>query len=427
MKLTTLIVREIAHFRVTFVVAILAVTAAISVLVGELTLLAAHDIGTERIIAEQEQRTETSMYVLEDDYRKITKELGFNLLIMPAGQVLADYYDEGYATATMPEEYLTRLTRTDIVTVQHLFPVLERKVRWPEQNDRTIILAGIRGEVPYVNRTLREPIMVAVEPGTIVLGYELWKSMGVRPGTSVRLLGHSLRISKCHDQRGSRDDITAWIDLHLAQELLGSQDRITAILALKCHCAGNNSIEEVRSEVTAILPDTQVIEIDNLVVTRALARDRAKATADSVLAAEITFRNRLRSEYESMAAWLIPVMVLGSAVLVGTLAFMNVRERRLEIAILRALGFRSRHILSIFLAKAVMIGAAGAVAGWLAGLAAGILISGLPPGWDTVKAVSAAGMFALALGTAITLSVVSSWLPALVAERQDPADILREG
>ena len=56
MKLTTLIVREIAHFRVTFVVAILAVTAAISVLVGELTLLAAHDIGTERIISEQEQR-----------------------------------------------------------------------------------------------------------------------------------------------------------------------------------------------------------------------------------------------------------------------------------------------------------------------------------------------------------------------------------
>jgi putative ABC transport system permease protein len=426
MKLTTLIIREIAHFRVTFVVAILAVTAAVSVLVGELTLLAAHDIGTERIIADQEQRTGKSMAVLKDDYRKITKELGFNLLIMPSRQALADYYDEGVAAATMPEDYLTRLTRTDIVTVQHLFPVLERKVRWPEQNDRTLILAGIRGEVPYVNRTLREPIMVAVEPGTIVLGYELWNSIGVRPGDSVRLLGRTFRISTCHDQRGSRDDITAWIDLLLAQELLGSHGRISAILALKCHCAGN-SIDEVRDEVAAVLPDTQVIEIDNLVVTRAMARDRAKATADSVLAAEVTFRNRLRNEYESMAAWLIPVMVLGSAILVGTLAFMNVRERRPEIAILRALGYRTRHILSIFLAKAVLIGAAGAVAGWLAGLAAGIVISGLPPGWDTVGAVSAAGMFALALGTAITLSVVSSWLPALVAERQDPAEILREG
>ena len=426
MKLTTLIIREIAHFRVTFVVAILAVTAAVSVLVGELTLLAAHDIGTERIIADQEQRTGTSMAVLKDDYRKITKELGFNLLIMPSEQALADYYDDGVAVATMPEEYLARLTRTDIVTVQHLFPVLERKVRWPEQNDRTLILAGIRGEVPYVNRTLREPIMVAVEPGTIVLGYELWNSIGVRPGDSIRLLGRTFRVSTCHDQRGSRDDITAWIDLLLAQELLRSPDRITAILALKCHCAGN-SIGEVRAEVAAVLPDTQVIEIDNLVVTRAMARDRAQATADSVLAAEITFRNRLRNEYESMAAWLIPVMVLGSAILVGTLAFMNVRERRPEIAILRALGYRTHHILSIFLAKAVMIGTAGAIAGWSAGLAAGIAISGLPPGWDTVSAVSAAGMFALALGTAITLSVVSSWLPALVAERQDPAEILREG
>ena len=64
------------------------VRVAVGVLVGELTLLDAHDIQTQRIIEEKEKKTEIDMAVMEDDYRKIMKELGFNLLILPIGQRL---------------------------------------------------------------------------------------------------------------------------------------------------------------------------------------------------------------------------------------------------------------------------------------------------------------------------------------------------
>ena len=47
---------------------------------------------------------------MEDEYRKMMKELGYNLLILPRGQRLDNFYDAGYAAQTMPEEYAARLS-----------------------------------------------------------------------------------------------------------------------------------------------------------------------------------------------------------------------------------------------------------------------------------------------------------------------------
>ena len=67
---------------------------------------------------------------------------------------------------------------------------------------------------------------------------------------------------------------------------------------------------------------------------------------------------------------LVPVVMVGAAVWVALLSWGNVRERRPEIGILRALGLGSRQILLVFLSRAVLMGLAG---GGL-GCAAGVLI-----------------------------------------------------
>ena len=79
---------------------------------------------------------------------------------------------------------------------------------------------------------------------------------------------------------------------------------------------------------------------------------------------------------------LVPVVMVGSGVWIGLLALANVRDRRGEIGILRALGLRSRQILLIFLGKAVAIGLAGACLGYAAGRVIGVLwrdAPGAPP------------------------------------------------
>ena len=301
MSIWRLITKEILHYKLNFSAGLVSVVVAVGVLVAELTLLEAHDLRTRNILTEKQKKLEEEMTIMEDDYRKIMKELGFNLVILPEDQRLDNFYTDGYVSKYMPEEYVTRLSVSKIVTIQHVLPVLEQKIQWSEQGNRTIILIGTLGEVPFVDRDPMEPMLVAVPQGKIVLGYELWNSLGLKPGYTIRVLGRNFQISTCNSQRGTSDDITAWIDLRQAQDMFDRRGEINAILALKCHCV-NNEISVVRADITRILPGTQVIEIDDKVVTRAQARDRAKATADSALVAESSYRAMLRHERETFAA-----------------------------------------------------------------------------------------------------------------------------
>ncbi|MFC1562724.1 ABC transporter permease [candidate division KSB1 bacterium] len=424
MNLWQLVIKEIRHQRLSFCLGILAVIIAVGVLAAELTLLGAHDLQTQEILAAKEVQLKEEMAVMEDDYRKIMKILGFNLLILPEGQQLSDFYAEGYATKDMPEEYVERLSASNIVTIRHLLPSIEQKIRWPEQGMRSIILIGTRGEVPFTKRAPKEPILEAVPPDHIVLGYEIWNSLGFKVGDEVRLLGRDFTVSECHPQRGSKDDITVWIDLKQAQEMVGKQGRINAILALKCHCEGSG-VESVRRNIADILPETKVIEFSSSVITRAEARDRAKETAEFVLSNEKDYRAKLRQGIEVFASWLVPLVILGCIVWIGFLAFGNVRERKGEIGILRALGLRSKQILFVFLAKAILIGLFGALVGYFIGFAVGLISGETAFGYNSVKALFNPFIFFLVMFTAPLLAGFASWVPALIAAKQDPADILR--
>jgi putative ABC transport system permease protein len=119
-------------------------------------------------------------------------------------------------------------------------------------------------------------------------------------------------------------------------------------------------------------------------------------------------------------------MVLACAVWVGLLALTNVRERRTEIGLLRAIGKSSLNIASLLLGKAVIVGLIGGAAGCLLGyglarwLAQGVL--GVPaetfaPAYDVLACT--------VLGAPL-VSAIASYLPTLSAVAQDPAVILME-
>ena len=72
----------------------------------------------------------------------------------------------------------------------------------------------------------------------------------------------------------------------------------------------------------------------------------------------------MQETLESLAGVITPVVVLACAVWVGLLALLNVRERRTEIGVLRAIGKGSGRIAALFLGKAVLLGLAGAAIGF---------------------------------------------------------------
>jgi hypothetical protein len=432
MSIWRLVIREIVHRRLNFVLAMIAVCVAVACLVGVLVRLAWHDAATVAILDDYRQQVEVSSATLEDDMRKITKGLGFNVLITPRDQNLSDVFADDYAGRTMPEEYVTRLANAPIVTVDHLLPILERSVQWPEAG-RRVILIGVRGQVPLVfAEKQKKPLMQPVEQGHMIVGHGLAEQMNLSVGDAVEFQGRSFTVSEVYEYRGSKDDMTLWIPLATAQELLNQTGRINAIWALNCNCASVDMIGGVRDEIAALLPDTDVRMLDHASV-RAEARVKASQKAEADLIAAANQRGELRGQIESFAAVLTPAVVLAAGIWIGLLTLGNVRDRRSEIAVLRALGLRGNQVMSVFLIKAAVVGLIGAVIGCGVGFVAGGLGVDIAANLREAAGIDAATVLGAIVLPAVAvllltplLCAIASWLPATTAARQDPAEVLSQ-
>lgn len=421
MNVAHLVLREIGYRRLNFALGVLSVAIATACLIAQLIVLQKHDLATEQIVAQRQAEVTRKMAALQDDVRKITKNLGFNVLILPKDQNLADLYAQDFAAKYMPEAYVDRLAKSRIATIQHLLPSLQQKTFWPERQ-RTVIVMGVRGEVPIVHGDAKKPILEPVAPGTIVVGHELHRQLNLKPGDALDLLKRPFKVAKLQPARGTKDDITLWINLGEAQELFDKKGQINGILALDCVCAAD-SLDKVRAEIGAILPDTQVIEFASQALARAESRQRAAAEARSSIEGEKQSRLALRNQRQSTAAIIVPLVVAAAVLWIGILSLGNVRDRRGEIAVLRAIGVRARQLLALVLSRAALVGLLGAILGIAAGLAVGHQ-------WReaaaavTIPPASAMKLTGLALVAAPLLAALASWLPALKAASEDPANIL---
>ncbi len=417
MKLWQLILSEIRHRRTSFWLGALAVL--IAILGGTLAIQRLRDFDqeTQQLAESFRSETEARLKKLEDEIRKSMKGLGFNIHIYPEGQDMSEVYSQGYASKTMPEDYVTKLAESKIATINHLLPSLIRKLKWPEQS-RTIVLIGIRGEVPFLHRDPKAPLIDPVDPGTLTIGYELAQSLKLAPGDTTTLLGKEFKIGKTHDERGSADDITIWMHLKEMQDLLTLPGQINEIRALECNCASIDRLGEIRAEIGAILPDTHIIEIESRALARAEARTDAKRTSQEQLAQFQEERQAGRASRERLLAWLLPALLVVSMAWIAYLALTNVRERLSEIATLRTVGLGTTKLLGLFLSRAAIQGVIGG--------AAALLIA-----WQAGKIASTSGAWHFSLPESLIvllgaplLAIAAAWLPCLHAASRDPAEIL---
>ncbi|HUG17956.1 MAG TPA: hypothetical protein VMM56_03200, partial [Planctomycetaceae bacterium] len=192
MSVWRLVVREMKHRKLNFLLGVLSVTVAVACLIGSQTLLQADKVVTaqllddkqtqiEQAIAEKEAAVKKAGDELQDSVRKQMLGLGFNVLILPENQSLSEIHLNGTMTATMPESYVDQLASSKIVTVNHLLPSVTKRIRW-EERDRDIILVGTRGEVPILHQGMKQPLLDEVAPGKMVVGYEIHKQLGLKAG-----------------------------------------------------------------------------------------------------------------------------------------------------------------------------------------------------------------------------------------------------
>jgi ABC-type antimicrobial peptide transport system permease subunit len=194
-------------------------------------------------------------------------------------------------------------------------------------------------------------MVFSVDRGEVYVGSEAAIFLGIEEDSDFEILGGRFYVRKRLSPTGSIDDIKVYGHLKDIQNLLGLEGKINEIKALECLClieTGQTELDALslaKAQLAEILPEGKVILL--------------KGIAD--------VREKQRATMEGFLGLLVPIVIFASGASIGILSMLNVRERYEEIGVLRAIGFGSTRIASIFLTRALLLGFLGAFLGFLAG------------------------------------------------------------
>jgi putative ABC transport system permease protein len=164
-------------------------------------------------------------------------------------------------------------------------------------------------------------------------------------------------------------------------------------------------------------------------VIAALDARFADSSAETLSESEASFIGGFVQNYRlffQLAEMLGFVVVITIGLVAANTAAMSIRERRAEIAVLRAMGFPSHTILSTIVAESVSMALVGGVFGCGAAYLTFKLFS---IGTDAVGPLSnihvSPQIVAKAMLLAVLLGLVSAFVPAYAAARRNIVDALR--
>lgn len=379
MRILGMTFREIIHHRTNTALSVLAVMAAVAMCVA-------------LVMTQEASYRET---------KRIMRDMGFNVRIIPKATDMGGFYLKGFSEHTFSEEAIHRLASQENISYNHLVATLQQQMKF---GDMTVVVMGLSGELFPPGR--KKPLMShPIKPGTVHVGYEIARHFGLKKGDSISLGGETFTISRAMPESGNTDDIRIFGALPDIQRLLSLEGQINEIKAIDCLCLTPDEDPQaiLRAELNRVIPEAQTF----------LLSDMAEARA------------RQRQMVEKYMAFLIPLFLVLSGVLLAALVTLNVRARQAEIGVLRALGYGSGVIGALFLGKAIVVGLIGAGIGY--GVGTWLAVSITP----SIFQVTAKGIKAMPelLGWSLLIApifaAVVSFIPAVIAVTQDPAMTLR--
>jgi len=285
--------------------------------------------------------------------------LGANVLVLPKSVSLQDYYSADMHDQVIPEEYVMRLTMSNVQGVDNLSPKLCVPVRL---DGRNFTLTGIlpksefRAKAAWAGvgiftrpigcgamdvpaepkaedkKTLvRKRVIETLDAHETLVGADVAASLGVKEGESLALLGEKFSVVAVLPQTGTVDDSRIFAHLHTVQRLSGKEAVVNCIEIVGCCKEISAGLVD---KVNKLLPDAKVVTVKQVVATQANV-------------------NRMM---ERLSLIFVTIIVVVGGAGVANYMYANVFERRREIGTLMALGAESGLILRIFLLKALLLG-----------------------------------------------------------------------
>lgn len=352
--------------------------------------------------------------------------LGANILILPKAASLQDYYSADLNGQTLPEEQVSQVLLAGLPGVEKLSPKLCVPV---QVAGKDVILTGVLPQSDFQAKaawqtvsmfskkkhvgckkvcgtpTDKSPTSLAtqrtieeLDDHAVIVGADVAERTKLISGSSLVLFGEQFRVIGVLPSTGTVDDGRIFAHLHTVQKLAKAGEVVSAIEVMGC-C--EDAAGDLVPQLSALLPDAKVVTVSQVVETQVGV-------------------NRLMSR---SSIFVLGVLVVVGGASVASSTSSNVRERRREIGTLMALGATPKLVLRIFLLKAAWLGLAGGIGGCLAGIGLAYVLG---PQWAGVTVSPLPSLVAIAIASALVITLLAAYWPARQAARLDPCTCFQE-
>ncbi|WP_135663744.1 ABC transporter permease [Halorhabdus rudnickae] len=238
----------------------------------------------------------------------------------------------------------------------------------------------------------------------IVVGDQLATVEGIETGDAMNLDGQTYRVAAVLEDAGQATLINPNSAVILPPSRF-AEDTYTQVIVLSDTTAeATQTAERIRTAMNDRRERVQVFEFSQL--------------------AQQIGQLFLQLNLFLIGIGAVSLVVAGTSIL--NVMLMSTVERRGEIGVLRAVGFKRLAVLRIFLTEAALLGLIGGTAGVIVSvlIGAGIhsLFLGDPLAFDTLSLIYIGGGFSFGIGSGL----ISGAYPAWKASQLDPVEALRE-
>ena len=344
--------------------------------------------------------------MMNEDISNKLDEFGANILVIPRSDDLSLSYGGlniggvSVDAQTLKDSDIPKIRQIEVK--ENISTVSPKLIGVVEIEGKKILLTGVLfQEETRLKKWWKVHGAVPKSRNGVLLGNEVSVRLFKSAGDHLTINGKTVSISGILDETGSQDDFLILGDLTFVQEVLKKPGALS-LIEVSAFCI-SCPIEEIVSQISKALPHAKVTAIKQTLQTKMEALDHFKKF--------------------SLGVSLIVLLIGGLIVFTNMMASVN--ERKREIGIFRAIGFRKSHIIRIIFLEAFVVGLIGGVMGYLLGLGIsyilGPVITGIKGGGILVDPVLAVGVVFLS----VAMGILSSIYPAIHASKMDPTAALR--
>lgn len=348
----------------------------------------------------------TTTKSMEQDVADKIDQFGSNLLIVPkAGETLSfGGVTVGTSSGKELDMSMLPLMKT-IKNNETLATISPKLLAEAEIQDKKVLLVGV--QFPEELRLKKWWKIDGLEAGQlpianeILIGSEVARILNLSPQQAVSIKGQEFRVGGVIQPTGSiENDQAIFMDLTTLQKAENKPTAISLIeAAVLCYTC---PIEDVTMQLSEKLPEAKVTALQSTLESR----------DDTV------------GQFSLFATVISVILLITSGFVVAMSMISAVKERTRDIGVFRAIGFRKKHILRMFLYEVSLVSVLGGLIGFGLGM-------GLAMKFGSVLAQMAVQVpfqpiLALySILAALGISLLASIYPAWKATKLDPVEALR--